>query len=374
MMDRPTVEADTPTRKRTRENETPTQRLKREKAAERQRRKRERDRNAANIGLVNYPSPAPDQQQQPPPPQQQQHHHLQQQPSQAVQPMPHQVGSTSQGQSSAYATQDLTPEELARRERVRAAARERQRKHRQLVKQRKMRELGMDMGNEMIPGMEEYRVPPDGHFHQVLPPELQPHPPPMGHEQPPPPFPQGQLNGGRLFASTLLLSFSCDPLLKQHLMRTLDMTHDELASLEPVIADAWEHWDHQRRMHYAEKQAVGGAPDGSAGVPGSAPNGPHPYPPPPPANGDPSHNEFRARFRNSIEVPPPFPTYPPSARVDPAVPTAPAGTSGGAAGPSSDPIDPHLAGQPSTTNDGATNEHANKATIDPNLAQGKNET
>lgn len=64
------------------------------------------------------------------------------------------------------------------------------------------------------------------------------------------------------------------------------MTHDELASLEPVIGDAWEHWDHQvglfvrifvvlsdyyvqRRMHY-EKQAVVSAPDGGAGVPGAS--------------------------------------------------------------------------------------------------------
>ncbi|KAF8350348.1 hypothetical protein F5887DRAFT_1058498 [Amanita rubescens] len=329
------VSSDTPTRKRTRENETPSQRLKREKAAERQRRKRERDRNAANMGILSYPARVP---------------HL------------------------GFSGQELTPEELARRERVRAAARERQRKHRQLVKQRKMRELGLDMGNDMMPGMEDYRVPPpDGHFHQVLPPELQPHPPPMGHDQPPP-FPQGQLNGGRLFASTLLLSFSCDPLLKQHLMRTLHMTHEELASLEPVIADAWEHWDHQRRMHYAEKQAVvsAAAPDGSA-----APNGPHPYPPPPPANGD--HNEFRARFRSSI-VPPSFPAYPPSSRVDPSISTAPPGSSGSASVASTDPIDPHLTGQPPTGSDTkeTPNDMANKATmpnsIDPNLAPGKNDT
>ncbi|KAF8680622.1 hypothetical protein AX14_004521 [Amanita brunnescens Koide BX004] len=366
-MDSPSVSSDTntPNRKRPRENETPSQRLKREKAAERQRRKRERDRNAANMGILSYPGPPADQQQQ---------QHQQQQP-QAVQAISHQVGSPSQGPSTAFAGQELTQEELARRERVRAAARERQRKHRQLVKQRKMRELGLDMGNEMMAGMEEYRVPPpDGHFHQVLPPELQPHPPPMGHDQPPP-FPQGQLSGGRLFASTLLLSFSCDPLLKQHLMRTLHMTHEELASLEPVIADAWEHWDHQRRMHY-EKQAVVAASDGSAGVPGAAPNGPHPYPPPPPANGDPSHNEFRARFRSSIEVPPPFPTYPPNSRVDPAISTATAGSSGPASVASNDPIDPHLTGQPSTSPDGVKatpNDMASKA-IDPNLAQGKNET
>ena len=278
IMDSPSVSSDTntPNRKRPRENETPSQRLKREKAAERQRRKRERDRNAANMGIMSYPGPPPDQQQQ---------QHQQQQP-QPVQSISHQVGSASQGPSTPFAGQELSQEEVARRERVRAAARERQRKHRQLVKQRKMRELGLDMGNEMMPGMEDYRVqPPDGHFHQVMSHELRPHPPPMGHDQPPP-FPQAQLTGGRLFASTLLLSFSCDPLLKEHLMRTLHMTHEELASLEPVIGDAWEHWDHQvglfglffvvlsdyyvqRRMHY-EKQAVVSASDGSAGVPGAS--------------------------------------------------------------------------------------------------------
>jgi hypothetical protein len=60
-----------------------------------------------------------------------------------------------------------------------------------------------------------------------------------------PPFPQGQPLGGQTFASTLLLAFNCTPLLKQHLLRTLAMTNDELASLEPVIAEAWDHWDHQ---------------------------------------------------------------------------------------------------------------------------------
>ncbi|KAK2464538.1 hypothetical protein APHAL10511_003445 [Amanita phalloides] len=349
---------DSPARKRPRENETPSQRLKREKAAERQRRKRERDRNAANISMIAYPPTSQD--------------HQHQQSPQPVQPMPHQVGSTSQGQPASFTGQDLSPEELARRERVRANARERQRKHRQLVKQKKMRELGLDMGNEMIPGMEDYRIPPhDGPFH--LPPELQSHPPPpMGHDQPPP-FPQGQLNGGRLFASTLLLSFSCDPLLKQHLMRTLHMTHDELASLEPVLADAWEHWDHQRRMHFAaEKQGsvAQAPPDGGSSVQGSAPNGPHPYPPPPPANGD---NEFRARFRSSIEVPPPFSTYPPNARVDPAISSAPAGSSGPAAGVSSDSIDPHLGGQPSASTDApksnSNESSSSKASVDSTQAK-----
>jgi hypothetical protein len=66
-------------------------------------------------------------------------------------------------------------------------------------------------------------------------------PPPQAGDMPFPP--QGQL-GGQTFASTLLLSFSCAPLLKAHLMRTLHMNNEELASLEPVLAEAWERWDH----------------------------------------------------------------------------------------------------------------------------------
>jgi hypothetical protein len=136
-------------------------------------------------------------------------------------------------------SQELTPDEVARRDRVRASARERQRKHRALVKERKMRELGVDMGNDVVPGIEYAAV-------------LQP-PPPPPHGMPPPqngepPFPQNQPHGGQTFATTLLLSFSCAPLLKQHLLRTLNMTNEELASLEPVIAEAWDNWDQQVRI------------------------------------------------------------------------------------------------------------------------------
>lgn len=172
----------------------------------------------------------------------------------------------------------MSPEEIARRDRVRTAARERQRKHRALVKQRKLRELGLDMGNELVPGMDEvqYRAAADAYahaqaqavaqahahaVHHLGPPpphELGQHPPPgaPGHSSPggipqEPPFPggPGQL-GGQTFASTLLLSFSCAPLLKAHLLRTLQMTNDELASLEPIIAQAWDQWDHNVRSSF----------------------------------------------------------------------------------------------------------------------------
>jgi len=103
-----------------------------------------------------------------------------------------------------------------------------------------MRELGLEIGGEMMAPMDDgpYRQG-EGQYPQVLH-EIQPIPIP--HE---PPFPQSNLIGGQTFASTLLLSFSCAPLLRQHLLRTLNMTNDELASLEPVIAEAWDRWDHQ---------------------------------------------------------------------------------------------------------------------------------
>ena len=221
-------------RKRSRENETPSQRHKREKAAERQRRKRERDRQA---GLQNILALSQQQAQQiaPPP--------VEVQPPPA-QPPPQQ---TVQEYKSA---EELTPEEVAKRDRIRAAARERQRKHRALVKARKLRELGLDMGNEIMPGVDEvaYRINAQGEYQQILPHEMPPHPHQQPHPMHEPPFPQGQPLGGQTFASTLLLSFSCAPLLKQHLLRTLSMTNEELASLEPIIAQAWDHWDQQVRI------------------------------------------------------------------------------------------------------------------------------
>lgn len=199
-----------------RENETPAQRQKREKAAERQRRKRERDRHVNNLNAaMSYPQPT-----EPPPPQPQ--------PPQAP-PQP-------------FTGQELSPEEVARRERVRAAARERQRKHRSLVKQRKMRELGLDMSSEMLPGMEDvqFRVNGQNEF-QVMPPELPPHP--MNPQDPS--FPQPLLTGGQSFVSTLMLPLSWFPGWKQQVLRMFSISNEDLAVLEPIIADAFDQWDQQ---------------------------------------------------------------------------------------------------------------------------------
>ena len=303
-----------------RENETPSQRTKREKAAERQRRKRERDRQA---GLSSSVVQTGDQQ-----------------------------APISTVSAPDLHQHDMSPEELSRRDRVRAAARERQRKHRALVKQRKMRELGLDpMGNELIPGMEQvqYRVHPDGQY-TVLPPELQHPPPPPPHGMPEPPFPQGQIPAGQTFASTLLLSFSCTPLLKQHLLRTLSMTNEELASLEPIIAQAWDHWDQQvrtttssisrecvmayflsarslpsqRRIHFAQQHA-GKQPDGTD------PSAPFPPPPVDTVYGAEPGQDFRARFHRSLVAPTPF---------HPGLQGPP--PNGPGSGGTGEPIDPHL--------------------------------
>ena len=111
-----------------------------------------------------------------------------------------------------------------------------------------MAELGLALGADGMPGMEEihYTLGPDGQYQPVLtthPAHPHGHPTELGDQ----PFPQGH-TGGQTFASTLLLSFSCSPLLKQHLLRTLHMTNEELASLEPILSAAWDQWDHAVRL------------------------------------------------------------------------------------------------------------------------------
>ncbi|KAJ7074467.1 hypothetical protein C8F01DRAFT_25147 [Mycena amicta] len=285
------MEGDSPTasgRKRSRDNETPSQRIKREKAAERQRRKRERDRLPIDP-MATFQEP------------QDVAAHYHQGPQYlSAPPQP-----TARGGGGSE--DNLSPEESARRDRVRAAARERQRKHRALVKQRKLRELGLDMGNEIMPSVEDgppgavYRVDAEGNYQPVLPHELHlqqlvaAQSPPQGE----PPFPQGPVAGGQTFATTLLLSFSCAPLLKQHLLRTLNMSNEELASLEPIIAEAWDRWDHARRTGIRYEHPEGFPP-------GAYPYPPGAVPPGGPPNGPPATDDFRGRFQRVMAVPTPF--------------------------------------------------------------------
>ncbi|KAN0129556.1 hypothetical protein V8E53_012552 [Lactarius tabidus] len=328
--------------KRARENESPSQRHKREKAAERQRRKRERDRNASLQSVVAIAAAQQQQPQQHPPPVIAAVTH----PQPPLPTAPAHSALPPPAESFAPTTNELSAVELSRRERVRSAARERQRKHRALVKQKKLRELGLDMGNELgVQGLEDmqYRIATEGTPFGALQHDMGQQPLPG---QPDPSFPPGP-HGGQTFASTLLLSFSCAPLLKQHILRTLSMTNEELASLEPIIAQAWDQWDHQRRLHYAHQaQAAAGAgkppdghPLGEAPPPpapfatavdmGDAQVAPQPFPPTDP-NQPPQANDFRARFHRSLVAPSPFRSFAPPQ------PSAPA-----------DGIDPHLGAEQS---------------------------
>ncbi|KAH8809500.1 hypothetical protein DL96DRAFT_1628327 [Flagelloscypha sp. PMI_526] len=195
--------------------------FRRQKAAERQRRKRERDRNRAR-GVITPPPSSP-------------------QASVSVVP--------------------ITEDEI-KKQKTRIAARDRQRKHRRLVRERKLREQGIDVDGTSSTSS----YPVDHHF--ILEHGGSNFHPLQGHvdihehlalnsSHTTVTLPDGVARaGGQSFASTLLLSFSCAPLLKQHLLRNLNMTNEELASLEPIIADAWEQWNAQRQMHYQHAVAA----------------------------------------------------------------------------------------------------------------------
>ena len=219
---------------------------KRAKAAERQRRKRERDRQkfqqhdaaiGIRIGL--------EQQQQSEPPQQQVQAQVQEEVVETN--VINDAGPSVQHQDVQTQTQ-MTSEEEAKREKVRAAARERQRKHRELVKRKKLLELGVQMGEGgLVPEELTYTLNPDGTYAPA-------HPPGgnalagSSHG-----LAEGESaflsngaaqTGGQMFAGYVLLALSCSPLLKQHLLRQVHMTNEDLLSLEPVLCAAFEQWDH----------------------------------------------------------------------------------------------------------------------------------
>lgn len=57
--------------------------------------------------------------------------------------------------------------------------------------------------------------------------------------------PQAHNTAGQLFASTLLIGLTWFPGLKQELLRRLRVSNEELSSFEPVMAAAFDHWQHQ---------------------------------------------------------------------------------------------------------------------------------
>ena len=140
-------------------------------------------------------------------------------------------------------------EDEAKKEKIRKAARERQRKHRAILKAKRMSQLD-DGPSGIPPGIPHMWPPPGPHpFGDPMAPfdpamaamsmvEMDPHSMPF---PPPPP----NATPGQSFANTLLLALSCSPVLKGHVMRTLHVSNPDFASLEQVIAEAWDRWDHQ---------------------------------------------------------------------------------------------------------------------------------
>src|ERR1700761_6081782 len=53
---------------------------------------------------------------------------------------------------------------------------------------------------------------------------------------------------GQTFAHLLMTSATLNHNMKHHLLRTMQMTNEELNSFEPIIAAAWDHWNHQVRL------------------------------------------------------------------------------------------------------------------------------
>ncbi|EEB94607.1 hypothetical protein MPER_06550 [Moniliophthora perniciosa FA553] len=97
------------------------------------------------------------------------------------------------------------------------------------------------------------------------------------------------------------------------------MTDQELASLEPLIAEAWEQWDRRRRQHYTQPPPLNipaspseaFTPDTASSTTASTPTS---------TSGEAS-NEFRARFRKPVLVPSPFQAQSPvgDSVIDPAL-------------------------------------------------------
>jgi hypothetical protein len=64
-------------------------------------------------------------------------------------------------------------------------------------------------------------------------------------------MPDPQLGGpGEIFAWTLLLALSWAPFLEQHLLKDLQVTNKEFASLPLVLEEAYNNWDYQVYVCY----------------------------------------------------------------------------------------------------------------------------
>ncbi len=138
------------------------------------------------------------------------------------------------GLSQSQATQGLLhqplidPDELTRKEKIRIAARERQRKHRAVVKARRMAELGLVMPSNPSDPLGN-RMNENGEMEPVHDAHAAGGPEGTGYPATP----------GQTFARLLMTSATLNHNLKHHLLRTMQMTSEELESFEPIIAAAW---------------------------------------------------------------------------------------------------------------------------------------
>ncbi|KAG8947317.1 hypothetical protein FRC04_010893 [Tulasnella sp. 424] len=254
-------------------------------------------------------------------------------------------------------------EEDMKREKVRRAARERQRKHRALLKAKRM--SAMDDINQLPPppgyshAHPQHAHHPAGHGpphphlllaqeqmlyqdqvaaaalqaqaaqaqilaearsgvlnNQMIPAQQQPLPPPAQNpssvtpgpavptvQQPPPsgaPAPGG--SPGETFASYMMLAFSCAPMLKAHVMATMGMSDGDLHAVQQLIASAWDQWNHMR--HLPSHQPANGVP-----AQGSAEHVPFTEGSATPATAGPAPTPveyFRERFQRTMAQPSPY--------------------------------------------------------------------
>ncbi|KAG8903682.1 hypothetical protein FRB99_002873 [Tulasnella sp. 403] len=286
--------------------------------------------------------------------------------------IPNGNNATNGGPSSILVSVPDSPkaptEEEVKREKIRRAARERQRKHRALMKAKRMSQMEeiqhippvgyaqahpqhahhpaghgpphphLLMAQEQI--MYSEHVAPGATHTQIQaqpplaePPAVEPAPNVIPPNPPPPPLPpvppmpmqppSGPPPGtshGQIFANTLMLALSCAPMLKAHAMRTLHMTDGDLQALEQVIAGAWDQWDHMRRFP-AQIPPPPNVPLNVVHPPhhphdGKAVQYADPGPPPaavPSATSTPVEY-FRERFARSLAQPSPY-QQPPPARI-----------------------------------------------------------
>ncbi|GJJ13756.1 hypothetical protein Clacol_008012 [Clathrus columnatus] len=230
------------------------------KARERQRRKRERDRSRRGISLPNSTTivnvPVTDVGCALSPPDKEIMEITSHLPDIISVANPH--GSIANPSTSNDPTRQeplssiMTPNELAKREKNRQAARDRQRKHRALVKAKRMAaETGLSITTMEGPEQPTANQQEDEHHEPIIEDTItHPHIHATPPQEPSFPIPQSHITLGQTFAQIMLLSVSYTPMLKRDLLRTLHMSEEDLNSLMPMIASVWDQWSYDRSLYH----------------------------------------------------------------------------------------------------------------------------